>query len=196
VFANRFTALVDACSLAGTLNRNLLLTLAEAAFFRVRWSAPILGETERAIERILAHKGVPDASERATRARKAMEAAFEEAMVEDFDTFLCVCRSLPDQGDAHVLAAALKTKAQTIVTENLRDFPATVLEPFDLEARSSDAFLADTIELDPGRAVAAIRRMRERMRKPEKTPAVLLLDMEAAGLVETVGVLRSYEASL
>lgn len=196
MFANRFTALVDACSLAGTLNRNLLLTLAEAAFFRVRWSAPILDETERAIGRILTHKGLPDAPERAIRARKAMESAFEEAMVEDFDTFLCVCNGLPDRGDAHVLAAALKTKAQTIVTENLRDFPAAILEPFDLEARSSDAFLADTIELDPGRAVAAIRRMRERMQKPEKTPAVLLLDMEAAGLVETVSVLRSYEASL
>jgi len=124
VFANRFTALVDACSLAGALNRNLLLTLAEAAFFRVRWSAPILDETERAIGRILAHKGLPDAPERAIRARKAMESAFEEAMVEDFDTFLCVCNGLPDRGDAHVLAAALKTKAQTIVTENLRDFPA------------------------------------------------------------------------
>lgn len=196
MFANRFTALVDACSLAGALNRNLLLTLAEAAFYRVRWSTPILDETEQAIGRILAHRGAPDAGERAIRARRGMEKAFEEAMVEDFDTFLSVCIGLPDQGDAHVLAAALKTKAQTIVTENLRHFPAAALEPFDLEARSSDAFLADTIELDPGRAVAAIRRMRERMRKPEKTPAVLLLDMEAAGLVETVGVLRSYEASL
>ncbi|MCJ2087256.1 PIN domain-containing protein [Methylobacterium sp. E-005] len=196
MFANRFTALVDACSLAGALNRNLLLTLADAAFYRVRWSTPILDETERAIGRILTHKGTPDAHERATRARQGMEKAFEEAMVEDFDTFLCVCSDLPDQGDAHVLAAALKTRAQTIVTENLRHFPAAVLEPFDLEARSSDAFLADTIELDPGRAVAAIRRMRERMRKPEKTPAVLLLDMEAVGLVETVGLLRSYEASL
>lgn len=196
MLANRFTALIDACSLASALNRNLLLTLAEAAFYRVRWSAPILDETERAIGRILTHRGVLDAGERATKARKAMEGAFEEAMVESFDTFLPVCSGLPDPGDAHVLAAALKTRAQTIVTENLRHFPAEVLEPFDLEVRSSDAFLVDTIELDPGRAVAAIRRMRERMRKPEKTPAVLLLDMEAAGLVETVGVLRSYEASL
>jgi hypothetical protein len=125
-----------------------------------------------------------------------MQGAFEEAMVDGFDTYLCACISLPDPGDAHVLAAALKTRASTIVTENLRHFPVEVLEPFDLEARSSDAFLADTIELDPGRAVAAIRRMRERWRKPEKTPAVLLRDMEAVGLVETVGVLRSYEASL
>ena len=76
MFANRFTALVDACSLAGALNRNLLLTLAESAFYRVRWSTPILDETERAIGRILTQKGAPDASERAIRARRGMEKAF------------------------------------------------------------------------------------------------------------------------
>lgn len=38
MFANRFTALIDACALAGALKRNLLLTLAEAEFFRLRWS--------------------------------------------------------------------------------------------------------------------------------------------------------------
>lgn len=38
VFANRYTAFVDACSLVGVLKRNLLLTLAEAGFFRIRWS--------------------------------------------------------------------------------------------------------------------------------------------------------------
>jgi predicted nucleic acid-binding protein len=196
VFANRFTALVDACSLVGSLHRNLLLSLAEAAFFRVRWSAPILAETERAIASILAKKGLSDAAERAVRARQAMERAFEEAMVEGFEPFLCTCNGLPDVDDAHVLAAALKTRASTIVTENLRHFPDSLLAQFDLEARTSDAFLADTIELDPGRAVAAIRRMRMRLRQPKKTPAALLLDMEAAGLVETVSVLRSYEAAL
>jgi hypothetical protein len=61
LFANRFTALVDACSLAGTLTRNLLLTLAEADFFRLRWSDAILGETESAIRDILTKKGVSDA---------------------------------------------------------------------------------------------------------------------------------------
>lgn len=39
MFANRYTALIDACTLADVFRRNLLLTLAEAEFFRVRWSA-------------------------------------------------------------------------------------------------------------------------------------------------------------
>ena len=53
MFANRYTAVVDACSLVGTLRRNLLLTLAEAEFFRIRWSEVILDETETAIAAIL-----------------------------------------------------------------------------------------------------------------------------------------------
>jgi hypothetical protein len=196
LFANRYTVFVDACALAGALKRNLLLTLAEAEFFRLRWSAPVLDEVQRAIEGILAGKGAEDAVERASRARAAMEKAFADAMVDEFDTFLPLCDGLPDPGDAHVLAAAMKTRAATIVTDNLRDFPEAILAKAGIEPRATDAFIADTIELDTGRAVAAIRRMRERFQRPEKTPDLLLLDMEAAGLVETVDVLRPHVLSL
>lgn len=198
MFANRYTAFIDACTLASALRRNLLLTLAEAEFFRVRWSVAVLDETERAIRRILEAKGYEpaDAQDRATRARSAMEAAFEEAVVDEYDDLICACSGLPDPKDVHVLAAALKTQAATIVTENLKDFPDAVLAPLNIEARSADAFIADTIELDTGRAVAAIRTMRLRFQRPEKTAELLLLDMEAAGLTETVDVLRPHVASL
>lgn len=196
MFANRYTVFVDACALAGALKRNLLLTLAEAEFFRLRWSAPVLDEVQRAIHGILAGKGAEDAVERASRARAAMEKAFADAMVDEFDTFLPLCDGLPDPGDAHVLAAAMKTRAATIVTDNLKDFPEALLAKAGIEPRATDAFIADTIELDTGRAVAAIRRMRERFQRPEKTPDLLLLDMEAAGLVEAVDVLRPHVLSL
>lgn len=196
MFANRYTALVDACVLAGALKRNLLLTLAEAEFFRLRWSGPILDETERAIEKILLGKKVEDAAERAKRARAAMELAFEEACVADFDDFLSACNKLPDPNDRHVLAAAMKTQAATIVTENLKDFPEAVLSTLNIEARSPDDFIADTIALNTGRAVTAIRKMRERFKKPEKTAEVLLLDMEAEGLISVVDILKPHVGSL
>jgi predicted nucleic acid-binding protein len=196
MFASRFTAFVDACVLAGALKRNLLLTLAEAEFFRVRWSEPVLVEAERAIAAILSGKGVSDAGARAARARASMEAAFAEAMVAGFADLLIHGAGLPDKDDAHVLAAAVKTRASVIVTDNLKDFPAEILRPLDLEARSTDAFLADTTALDLGRATAAIRTMRLRFRRPEKDAETLLVDMDAAGLVETVDVLRPYAAVL
>jgi hypothetical protein len=129
LFANRYTAFVDACTLAGALKRNLLLTLAEAEFFRLRWSMCVLDETQKAIAGILSSKGVADAADRAAKARASMEAAFEEAMVTDFEVFLPTSIGLPDPDDAHVLAAALKIQAATIVTDNLKDFPDDILEP-------------------------------------------------------------------
>lgn len=196
MFANRFTVFLDACTLAGALKRNLLLSLAEAEFFRLRWSGEVLSEAERAIEQILRDKGVPDATDRAQRARHAMEDAFEDALVTNYEGFLPVAAGLPDPDDAHVLAAALKTNASMIVTENLKDFPPHVLSALNIEAKCADHFVADTVLLDEARAVAAIRKMRERFKRPEKTAEALLLDMDAAGLVETVNVLKPYVASL
>ncbi|MCL6708301.1 PIN domain-containing protein [Pseudomonas sp. R2.Fl] len=196
MFANRFTAFIDACTLAGVLRRNLLLSLAEAEFFRVRWSPVVMEETQKAIEKMLVSRGDDEAPAKALRHRLAMEAAFEDAMVTDFDSFLAACRNLPDPKDVHVVAAAMKTRAHTIVTENLTDFPAEILAPLGLEARSADAFIADTIALDMGRAVAVVRRMRERFKRPEKTADILLLEMEAAGLTETVDILKPHALSL
>jgi predicted nucleic acid-binding protein len=197
MFANRFTALVDANVLAGALKRNLILTLAEGEFFRLRWSRSILGETERAIAAILAAKLDPQASDKAGQARAEMEKAFPEAIVLGFEHLLQgLVGLLPDPGDDHVLAAAMQTQAAVIVTDNLKHFPAAILHPRNLDPRSSDEFIADTIALDHGRAVAALREMRQRFAKPALTAAELLLTMEAHGLHATVDELRLHVASL
>jgi len=123
MFANRYTALVDACSLASVMRRNLLLSLAEAEFFRLRWSERILDETQAAIDTMAERKGLADHAGRAARARRAMQTAFEDAMVTDYARYLALADGLPDPDNAHVVAAALKTQAPTIITENLRDSP-------------------------------------------------------------------------
>ena len=195
MFANRFTAFVDACSLVSPLRRNLLLSLAEGEFFRLRWSARVL-EVEHAITRSYAKKEVEDGAERAAKARRAMERAFEEAVVSGYEDLQPGLGELPDANDAHVIAAAVKTRASVIVTENLRDFPERILKPLDLEAKTADEFIADTVDLDIGWAIPIIRRMRERLKRPEKTAEALLLAMEASGLTHTVDSLRAHVLSL
>lgn len=196
MFANRYTALIDACSLADSLRRNLLLNLAAEEFFRARWSETIMGETERAITRIAAGRGYDDAEPRAVRACAAMTRAFPDAVVRGFDIMMEAAGAIPDRKDRHVLAAALHTQAQTIVTENLRDFPAEVLRPLGIEARSADDFIADTISLDVGRAVSAIRVMRSEFRRPALTAEQLIRDMEARGLLATAETLAPHVQSL
>ena len=51
--------------------------------------------------------------------------------------------SAPDLKDKHVLAAAIKTNANLIVTNNLKDFPEDYLSGFGLKAKNADDFLAD-----------------------------------------------------
>lgn len=196
MFANRYTAFIDACTLVSVWRRNLLLTLAEAEFFRVRWSNKVMEETERAIARLLEERGLIDSAARARSSVANMKAAFPEALVEDFDLFETMTYGLPDKNDEHVLAAAIKTQAQALVTENLADFPDYVLAPLAIEARSADDFIADTIALEEGRAVAAINRMRLRLARPEITQEDLLRSLEAHGLLETASVLAPHIESI
>lgn len=189
MFANRFTALTDACVLTGALKRNLILSLAQADFFRLRWSQPILDETQAAIEDILTGKGDQRSAEKARKARADMERAFPEALVETADSIVTI-PDLPDPGDVHVIAAAVKTQAAVIVTDNIRDFPDSILSRYALFARTADDFIADAIDLDQPRALVAVEAMRLRFQKPELTPENLLLRMEATGLTATADLLR------
>lgn len=118
-----------------------------------------------------------------------MENAFREACIEDFENHI-VIPDLPDPKDLHVIAAAVKTQASVIVTDNIRDFPESILARFNLFPRTADDFLADTIDLDLPKAMAAIDTMRRRLQKPELTHEALLLRMEATGLTATADLLR------
>jgi len=59
---------------------------------------------------------------------------------------------LPDPGDRHVLAAAIRGRADVIVTMNLKDFPDAVLNSFGIEAQHPDEFI-----LQPARPLAGYR---------------------------------------
>jgi hypothetical protein len=87
-------------------------------------------------------------------------------------------------------------QAQAIVTENISDFPAKLLGKLNLEARTADEFIADTIALEEGLAIPAIRNMRLRLKRPEMDAGDLLRSFEAHGLFETVTVLTQHIGSI
>lgn len=194
MFANRFTVVTDACVLVPPLVRNLLLSLAEAELFRLRWSPRILDEFERGVAADVYRRGRSNPEEAARGARSGMEAAFPEAVVDGFEPLENTFANLPDPADAHVIAAAIKCGAALIVTDNLRDFPAETLRAHGIEARSADDFIADTIDLptDSSSAIAAIGRMRRRLQNPELSQEVLLIRMERSGLNATAAMLSEF----
>lgn len=61
-----------------------------------------------------------------------------------------------NEKDRHVLAFAVRVGAPTIVTENLRDFPAEMLEPLGVEAVSADGFALAQVDLHPDAVRASI----------------------------------------
>lgn len=193
--ANPHVALIDACVLAGALTRTMILSLAEAGFFRPCWSREIMDETERAICTILDAKGAPESRAVAQRQCAAITRAFPEGAVEGYET-LVPAFDLPDPGDRHVLAAAVRAQAVVIVTDNLRHFPPKYLNSLHLQVASADRFLADIIDLDIPGAVAALRTMRQRFKRPELDAEALLRRMESAGLTETINLLIGEIASL
>jgi hypothetical protein len=97
---------------------------------------------------------------------------------------------LPDPGDRHVLAAAIKAKAQIIVTKNLRDFPAERLAPWDLKAKSPDGFVRDQIDIDRQAVWACVQQIVDSRTRNPVTIEDVLKQLERNGLVGSVTVLR------
>lgn len=132
----------------------------------------------------------------AVRARGFLDAicrAFPMAMAEDWERFEPDV-DLPDPDDRHVVAAARRAGAETIVTFNLKDFPADELSGYGLRAQSPDSFLTSVFDAHPEEAMDAMRRLVGSKRHPPRTMSeeierlrVLRLPLFARRLSETVG---------
>jgi hypothetical protein len=93
-----------------------------------------------------------------------------------------------------VLAAAITTHADLIVTKNLGDFPAARLAPYGIEARHPDTFVRNLLELDEESALAAVAEHRASLQNPPKSPDEYLDTLLAQELPQTVAFLRQRRA--
>jgi hypothetical protein len=78
-----------------------------------------------------------------------MKGAFPEALVKLSPRSVEAMVGVPDPNDRHVVALAIQARADTIVTENVRDFPSGVLAGYGLTVLSADQFLVHQYPLDP-----------------------------------------------
>jgi len=183
----RFTAFYDANVLYPADLRNLLMHLALTGLFRATWSA---GVHEEWISALLRNR--PDLSrEKLERTRMLMDEHAEDALVTGYEDLIPGLQ-LPDPNDRHVLAAAIRGRADVIVTANLRDFPAETLAEFGIEAQHPDEFVLHLLDLAPGVVAEAARNHRESLKNPPKTIDEYLNSLEAQGLTQTVSVLREH----
>jgi predicted nucleic acid-binding protein len=157
-----FRVLLDACVLVPYQLCDVMLTLAEQNLFTPLWSQQILEETERTLTTKL-HVD-PD---RARKRIAAMTSAFPHALVDNYSDLIKAMRC--HKKDRHVLAAAVRGSAQTLVTSNLEDFPAEAAEPYDVEIVHPDRFLNDQLDLGADLTMHALKRLVERYNSPPMT---------------------------
>ncbi|MEK6606987.1 MAG: PIN domain-containing protein [Myxococcota bacterium] len=186
-----FIVLYDACVLHPAPLRDLLIRIANTGVVRARWSERILDECFRSI---LAQR--PDLKPEAlARTRELMNDAVPDGLVEGFENLIDGL-SLPDPDDRHVLAAAIRTGAQVIVTANLQDFPADALAPYHLEAKHPDDFVLETIDLAPALVAQVLTEQAAALKNPPRTVADMLRTLHDLRLVQSVARLREiYGAS-
>jgi predicted nucleic acid-binding protein len=180
-----FTAFYDAHVLYLSAVCGLLITLTVTGLFRVKWSRAV---QEEWISNLL--KNRPDLTRgQWERTRQLMDQHASDALVTGYEDLISGL-SLPDPNDRHVLAAAIRGRADVIVTMNRKDFPPEVLAPCGLEAQHPDEFVLPLLDLAPGLVVSAAQRHRQSLRKPPKTVEEYLETLARQGLPRTVSVLR------
>lgn len=141
---NEYSVVLDASVLVPMPLCDLLLRLAEEpAFYRPFWSEPILQEVGSALNDL----GYSEFQR--VRRLKFMRDHFPEAMVTVPAELPTALSSIPDEDDRHVVAAAIRGKADAILTLNVRHFPQECLTQHEIAAICPDDFLIDQFHLNP-----------------------------------------------
>ncbi|MEX0286941.1 MAG: RSP_2648 family PIN domain-containing protein [Paracoccaceae bacterium] len=139
---------LDACVLYPTVMREVLLGAAGVGFFTPVWSERLLEEWARAARK-LGPEGEAQARAEVAMTRAAWPEA-EQAAAAGLEARLW----LPDPADVHVLAVAIASSADGIVTVNAKDFPRNVLAEEGVVRMDPDGLLHGFWQADADRMQA------------------------------------------
>src|SRR5262249_26774287 len=164
------------------------MEIAVADLYRAKWSDAVHEEWIRAV--LLLRSDLT--REQLERTRHLMNAHVRDALVTGFEPLIEIL-TLPDPDDRHVLAAAIKGRADLIVTTNSKDFPPDVLRPWGIEAQHPDDFLAHQFHLSQPLFLQAVKTVRLRLKNPPKSVEDYLDTLRAQGLLATVNVIEPFD---
>jgi predicted nucleic acid-binding protein len=182
-----FTAFIDSNVFYGARLRSLVLFAAQSKMFRARWSNRVQEEWAQALVKKRKHPSITREALQLTI--NAMNSAVPDCLVTGYEA-LEATLSLPDPDDRHVLAAAIRVGASTIVTFNLKDFPAELLEPFGVHVTHPDVFLIDTMDIDPIQFAECVRLDFAHYKSPKLTFETYVEDLKNAGVPETAALIE------
>lgn len=165
--------------------------LATMNLFRAKWSNTI---HEEWISNLLENR--KDLKrKKLERTRALMDKSVEDCLVVNYEPLVDAIE-LPDPDDRHVVAAAIKSNADVIVTFNIKDFPADELKKYDLDAQTPDVFITHLLSLNPALVCLAAKNQRANLKNPARSINEYLTTLAAQRLPQTVSILRSYAGLL
>jgi hypothetical protein len=154
------TAFLDANVIRGQLTTDIMLTLAAERLYRPKWSPEVQAEAIR--------NRPPGVSEQAVNGRFAqMHKVFPAANTTGYEQLAPQMRA--DEKDKHVLAAAVQSKADVLVTENIKDFDPPSNGSHAMKVERTSEFLNRVLDDNPGKVVTALQKMVDRNRRAPQT---------------------------
>jgi hypothetical protein len=162
-----FPIVIDACVLVQAAIRDTLLRLSEKRLFLCRWSDDIIEETARTLQTKLGlDKNDCD------YLIGELKEHFPDAWVEQ--GYKQLISAMPvNEKDRHVVAAAVRSGSEVILTYNLKHFPADSLTALDICARHPDAFLIDLYHLNPEIVVHTLHEQGAALNTKRSLPEIL-----------------------
>lgn len=178
-----FPVFLDTCVLYPIVLADTLLRVAEQSVFRPHWSPDVMAELRRNLA------AVPQIGpDHAERRLGAMNRAFPDAIVTGYEALIEGMECHPK--DRHVMAAAVHSECQVVVTYNLKDFPSEVMARHQLESVHPDTFLLDQLDLYPDAVVHALWRQSAESARPSLSPLQLMASFENLRLPDFAAELR------
>lgn len=160
-----FTVVYDACVFYPAPLRDLLVRLAQTRRFRARWTSEIHAEW---INSLYAKR--PDiAPGKLEAVAEQINAAVPDCLITGYE-HIVEGLQLPDENDRHVLAAAIRAGAAAIITLNLKDFPSSVLDEYEILAIHPDDFILDLADLEPQVLERVAKAQRQALQRPPIDP--------------------------
>jgi hypothetical protein len=155
--------------------------------FRAKWTNEIHEEWTR---NVVANR--PDINPEAlSRTRKLMDKGVADCLVNEYE-HLIPAIELPDLDDRHVVAAAIHSRGDAIITYNLKDFPRQALDRYNLEAIHPDDFIRYQLDLNEASVLIAAQRCRNRLKNPPMNGREYLEMLARQSLPKTIGALHLF----
>ena len=125
----------DTCVLYPTVLRKILLGVAKEGLYKPVWSTQILDEWIHVTK-----KKNPIGQDTILAQIALLKFQWPNSLVKDYDFDICSLW-LPDENDVHVLASAISSDAEAILTLNRNDFPKKILKDYGIVRYSPDEML-------------------------------------------------------